>query len=424
MDMFLDNISMALSQIRSNKMRSFLTMLGIMIGISSVIAIMTVGESMNRAISEAMNEFGAGNISFYLTEKETAGEKEYTYRDLRDSDCVSEEVFEDMRRHFAGRVQGISLSENIGDGTIESSNTDQKISINGVNSMALDSRKLQIESGRVFDSADYSNMRRVIIISSKLAEELYGEDYIHNAIGKVLECEISGKYYGYTILGIYEYDPSASGRNMFAMGSTPPSEAFIPLRTAFAETNRDMLFTYFDVVADPEEDAQALMDEISAFINSKYYRNNDAFEMQGYSMQAIIRESEQTIGMVKLAISAIAAISLLVGGIGVMNIMIVSITERTREIGTRKALGATNNSIRLQFITEAIVLCITGGVIGLAGGTALGLGASKLMRFPVTAPVKWMVISVLFSMAMGLFFGIYPANKAARMNPIDALRYE
>ena len=354
MDMFLDNISMALSQIRSNKMRSFLTMLGIMIGISSVIAIMTVGESMNRAISEAMNEFGAGNISFYLTEKETAGEKEFTYRDLRDSDCVSEEVFEDMRRHFAGRVQGISLSENIGDGTIESSNTDQKI----------------------------------------------------------------------TILGIYEYDPSASGRNMFAMGSTPPSEAFIPLRTAFAETNRDMLFTYFDVVADPEEDAQALMDEISAFINNKYYRNNDAFEMQGYSMQAIIRESEQTIGMVKLAISAIAAISLLVGGIGVMNIMIVSITERTREIGTRKALGATNNSIRLQFITEAIVLCITGGVIGLAGGTALGLGASKLMRFPVTAPVKWMVISVLFSMAMGLFFGIYPANKAARMNPIDALRYE
>jgi putative ABC transport system permease protein len=130
------------------------------------------------------------------------------------------------------------------------------------------------------------------------------------------------------------------------------------------------------------------------------------------------------IGMIQLALSVIAAISLVVGGIGVMNIMLVSITERTKEIGTRKALGATNSSIRLQFITESVVICLIGGVIGIIVGVSLGTLAVKLMGYSAVVSIESVIVAVGFSMAIGIFFGYYPANKAAKLNPIDALRYE
>ena len=130
------------------------------------------------------------------------------------------------------------------------------------------------------------------------------------------------------------------------------------------------------------------------------------------------------INMIQLALSVIAGISLVVGGIGVMNIMLVSITERTKEIGTRKALGATNSSIRLQFITESVVICVIGGIIGIILGIGLGTVAVKLMGYEAAVSIESIIIAVGFSMAIGVFFGYYPANKAAKLNPIDALRYE
>ena len=177
-------------------------------------------------------------------------------------------------------------------------------------------------------------------------------------------------------------------------------------------------------MAMPEEDPEKLMGEVKNYVNDKYYKENDTYHVDGYSMSSWINESKKMTETLTLALSAIAAISLLVGGIGVMNIMVVSITERTKEIGIRKALGATNYAIRMQFITESIVMCFAGGLIGVVLGIIAGLGISKAMNYPSSVPVLWIFISVAFSVAFGVFFGLYPANKAAKMDPIEALRYE
>ena len=159
-------------------------------------------------------------------------------------------------------------------------------------------------------------------------------------------------------------------------------------------------------------------------MNQKYYSDNNSFEISAMSMESIVKSMTEMLSTVALVIAAIAGISLLVGGIGVMNIMLVSITERTREIGTRKALGATNGSIRLQFIMEAIVLCLIGGALGILLGIGIAAVATKMMGYAVSPSVNGILISVSFSVFIGVFFGYYPANKAAKLHPIEALRYE
>ena len=220
---------------------------------------------------------------------------------------------------------------------------------------------------------------------------------------------------------MYEYQQSPYS---YYYGSDS-TELYIPLRTSFGQTNSDILFDSFSLKTAEGEDQNALISEIQTYVNNRYYKSNDFYNLEGDGMQSYIDESKESLNKIKLAIAAIAAISLIVGGIGVMNIMIVSITERTREIGTRKALGAENSSIRAQFITEAIVICLIGGLIGILLGNGLGAVASKmLIQKAGTASIKAVAGCVLFSAAFGIFFGYYPANKAAKLNPIDALRYE
>lgn len=171
-------------------------------------------------------------------------------------------------------------------------------------------------------------------------------------------------------------------------------------------------------------DSGVLADEISGFMNETFYKDNQNFTVSAYSMEAMMAETKNMLSMIQKAIAGAAAISLLVGGIGVMNIMIVSITERTKEIGTRKALGATNGFIRLQFITEAIVICLAGGLLGIGLGLGAGLAGAKIMGYHGSVSIKVILGCLLFSFVFGIFFGFYPADHAAKMDPIEALRYE
>lgn len=413
----LDNISMAVASLKNNKMRSFLTMLGIVIGIASVIAIMTVGDSMNASMKKSMSEMGANNISFYVTAKTTDDTDNATVREMKDKDYVGEEVFTALQERYSDRLDGIVLSKSVGQAETEVAGKKSSLNITGLNSFAVKCKKLTILAGRSFDRGDFQNNRKTALVSSKYAEKMYENN--EEAVGKVIDSLIDGKFESYTIIGVYEHKQSADDYMQNAA-----TECYIPLKTAFAFTNKAYQFSDFEAVAKTGVDSQALTQELTNYINNAFYKENDTYQIEAYSMKEMIQESEKMVSTLKLAMSAIAAISLLVGGIGVMNIMVVSITERTREIGTRKALGATNTEIRLQFITESIVMCMIGGVIGILIGLVLGAGASQLMQYPAVPSVKGILISVLFSAVFGIFFGYYPANKAAKMNPIEALRYE
>lgn len=201
-------------------------------------------------------------------------------------------------------------------------------------------------------------------------------------------------------------------------------ECYIPLTTAFRQSRKEPEYNSFDVILHSGVESSEASQRISDYLNNTFYAKNENVRVEAYSEKAMAQEMNNMMNSIKMAIAGIAAIPLLVGGIGVMNIMIVSITERTREIGTRKALGATNLSIRIQFIMEAIVICVIGGMLGVLSGIGIGASVAKIMRYTGTVSIKVILFCVLFSAFFGIFFGYYPANKAAKLDPIKALRYE
>ena len=259
------------------------------------------------------------------------------------------------------------------------------------------------------------------MISDLAAETLYGEDY-EEALGQKLVLGLDDTYTDYYVVGVYEYESGSTYSE--ESEEDVATQAYIPLTTAKNQTHADEGYSQFTIVTDSSVDSVSdFADSVEQFF-APYYLSNENYEISATTMESMTESMTDMISTVSVAIAFIAGISLLVGGIGVMNIMLVSITERTREIGTRKALGATNGSIRLQFIVEAVILCLTGGVLEIVAGFALGAVAASILGYSASAPVGAIVLSVGFSMVIGIFFGYYPANKAAGLSPIEALRYE
>lgn len=431
--LFTENVLVALAGLKANIMRSLLTMLGIIIGIASVIAIMTVGNSITLMVNSTMQELGANNLQMGVVQKSNQKETTDTgmnfgegyVRDMTDDDLITSEMVEAYKAEYKDNLQYVMLSEYVtGQGEVAKvsrNNKNANVSIVGYNADAMAFKDRTMLAGRNFLSKDYTDCKRVCMVSDKLVERLYKGDN-DAVIGKQIEVSVGGSYYNYYVVGVYEYIQDSFS---FGASDNPTTELIIPYDTARIETHsQNKGINYMELVTTIDTDNDSFATTTRDFFNVNYYAKNDAYEIACISMASMMDSMNSMISMIQLALSVIAAISLVVGGIGVMNIMLVSITERTKEIGTRKALGATNGSIRLQFITESVVICLIGGIIGIIAGVGLGSLAVKLMGYSAVVSIESIVIAVGFSMAIGVFFGYYPANKAAKLNPIDALRYE
>ncbi len=414
-----ENIKVAFSGLLLNKVRSFLTMLGIIIGISSVIGIVTIGKSLSETVAGGFAQINNAAIYVNLEPKEG-----YNYTDIVNDDWISEENIKKAKELYSSQIKSIAIIGPFVSGTINTQRNNVKIKISSSLPGEMDLSKLKIIAGRFLSYEDVDRSSEVAVISDKVVEKVYGND-LEKALGSEIEINASNSLRVYRVVGVYKYEPFNMG--VFGGdGEDHPTNVYIPLSVGNAQFYGNN--KYWDFYVSPKENTQEAIDKLSeqlkSFFNDGIYKENERAQINARSFQSQMSQIESVMSNVKLAIGAIAAISLLVGGIGVMNILLVSVTERTREIGIRKAIGATNADIRAQFIIESIIICAIGGIFGIILGTAIGYAGSVFMKQPTFPSISSIVIAVGFSMAVGIFFGYYPANKAAKLDPIDALRYE
>ena len=424
-----ENILLALAGLKSNIMRSLLTMLGIIIGIASVIAIMTVGNSVTVMVNTSMQEMGANNLTVGVSAKSSSGETTFSglrfgpgsQRSMNTDDYLTDEMIDSFMEEYGDNIKYKLMSSTVGNGTVQDGDLYAYVNVIGYNQDNIKYSKLDLKAGREFIDKDYDNAQKVCIVSDYFVDNMFDGNN-SKALGQPVEISISGKYYTYYIVGVYTYEESEWSSDSKEDTRT---DMYIPYDTARTQLHTlNDGYQSFTIVTTIDTDSDAFADTVESYFNTMYYSKNENYEVTVSSMSSMIESMTSMIGTIELALAIIAGISLVVGGIGVMNIMLVSITERTKEIGTRKALGATNGSIRLQFITESVVICIIGGLIGIILGVALGSVAATYMGYDASVSVSAVGVAVGFSMAIGIFFGYYPANKAAKLNPIDALRYE
>lgn len=422
MTQLYENVVLAVSGLRANKMRALLTMLGIIIGIGSVIAIVMIGDSMTNSMTSSLQEMGANNVQISLQQRETENGTSYSVG-LEQGDLITDEMIEQFQQNYSDDVDAVSVQESIGSGRAVDGHQYANVSINGVNAGYQTANHLKMLQGRFIDDRDNKGTKNVAVVSDKLVHNMFKSG--ENPLGQEIKVRSGKDIYTFTIIGVYQYEQNALMAMMGAASSDKDlsTELYIPITTEWKLDNSIEGYYYINVMTKQGSDSRQLAGEFEDYFN-RYYTRNENFQVMALSLDSMIDQYTSMMGTVQIAIAVIAAISLLVGGIGVMNIMLVSVTERTREIGTRKALGARNSAIRMQFIVESVIICLIGGLIGIVVGMVLGYGGATLLGFPAVPSVQAIIIAVGFSMIIGIFFGYYPANKAAKLDPIEALRYE
>ncbi|WP_144665330.1 ABC transporter permease [Bacillus altitudinis] len=393
-----ENIKIALNSVLAHKLRSILTMLGIIIGVGSVIAVVAIGQGGEQMLKESIS--GPNNtidMTYTPSDEELNANPNALFEaTFTEEDIQSVQALNGVKHVASSTAQGMQLR--FQDTTIDAT-------VNGINEGYTNVHSLHIAEGQDLREIDFRSGRRAAVISEGIQKELFNGE---KAVGKLIW--MNGQ--PVEVIGVL-----AKQEGLFSFDMNEIYVPFAMLTTAFGVKEYDKLsiqVAHADQMKEVGKSAAARLNE--------NHHTEDAYEM--INLEEIAAGIGQITSVMTTIIGSIAGISLLVGGIGVMNIMLVSVTERTREIGIRKALGATRAQILVQFLIESVVLTLIGGLLGIA----LGLGGASLVSLFAGWPslVSWQIVcgGVLFSMLIGIIFGLIPANKAARLDPIESLRYE
>ncbi|QXM05211.1 ABC transporter permease [Crassaminicella indica] len=402
----LESIKVAISAIWVNKMRSLLTMLGIIIGISSVIAVVALGQGSRAAIDKEFEQFGASRGFIRTNWRETVTQKDY----LTHSDIDA------LKKTFAEKLDAII--QNIEEaGKIKSKNDMISISLIGANENYNKIEKINMLKGRYISESDVKAKRSVAIIDKDTAMDVFGRT---NILGENIMVDTGYTKASFVIVGLYE-KPKSTLQSLG--GGERKPDIFVPVTTLEKIMGMGDYLWGIQVSFKRNVDVQATIDKMLKLIERRH-GNIGENKYISYTAEGEMQSFTKITGVVTAVISAIAAISLLVGGIGVMNIMLVSVTERTREIGIRKAIGAKRKDILLQFLVESVIVSGIGGIIGTVIGIGISFVIARFIKIPPSVSISTIAIAWLFSAGVGIFFGIYPANKASKLDPIEALRYE
>jgi putative ABC transport system permease protein len=395
----------ALAAIRANKLRSFLTMLGIIIGVGAVITMVALGSGAQKAVQDNIQSLGSNLLTVMPGQAFNRG----VASDQRVSLTIDDA---DSLRANARRIVAVvpELSRNL---QVKYGNKNSNVSITGTVPDYFPVRNYTVAAGRAFTLGDNEARRRYAVVGAAVPE-LFG---VNGPAMVGQQIEIRG--IAFTVIGLL----AAKGSQGSFMN--PDEQVFIPLLTARYRVHGSDRVRSINIKVANADDMNVAMIEIERVLRRTHNIRPGAENNFMIRNQADILETvQQTTQTFTMLLAGIAAVSLLVGGIGIMNIMLVSVTERTREIGVRKALGATRGAILFQFLVEALVLCLVGGALGVAIGGGSAILLAKIFKWNTLVSPTAVVLALAFSFGVGLFFGIWPARRAARLDPIEALRYE
>lgn len=398
----LETLRIAFGGLRNNVMRSLLTILGVIIGVTSVIVIVAIGDGARNQVTQRIQSLGSNMLIISPGRTRDTGRSQGAFGS---ANVLTDKVVAALQEKVASAVA--VAPESRGNRMVSYAGTVLPTNVTGITPDYAQVRNVTLQAGEFFTEADNKAKRRLAILGPSVAAELFGED---DPIGKEIKIDNAR----FKVIGL----SAAKGQSGM---NNQDDVVYVPFQTA----QRRIFGTQYIRTIYLQVDENVKMDYAIAELQevlAEFIEDPEGYNIS--SQEEIQQTMEETAKTFTMLLAGIASVSLLVGGIGIMNIMLVSVTERIREIGLRKAIGARRVEILLQFLSEAVILSLAGGILGLLMGILGAALASRLMQMPMMISVNAVVLALAFSVAVGLFFGVYPANKASMLHPIEALRHE